>query len=105
MATKLAEGVPSWMRRGSHARTQLDVARFTRSVEEGATCEVLCCTSTEAVDGGYFRMSREGVLEQIPSSGESYDEEKARRLWEMSLQPPQSPATIVHRHLLEGAEQ
>ena len=79
MATKLAEGVPSWMRRGSHARTQLDVARFTRSVEEGATCEVLCCTSTEAVDGGYFRMSREGVLEQIPSSAESYDEEKALR--------------------------
>merc|ERR1719379_916902 len=73
----------------------IGLVSFTRSVEEGATCEVLCALPEEAVDGGYHRMSREGLLEQIPSSAESYDEDTARRLWEMSAKLTGSPASLA----------
>ena len=60
------------------------LVRFTRTVEDGARCEVLCATSPSAADGGYYELTAEGELAATRSSDESYDVAKARRLWELS---------------------
>jgi len=59
---------------------------FTRTIEDGALAEVLVATSRDAVDGGYHRLSRDGHLEVVQSSEESRDVDKARRLWEFSVE-------------------
>ena len=72
----------------------------TRSIDEGATCCVLCATSADCVDGGYHRTTKEGVLEALPSSTESYDEAKAKRLWEMSTRLTESHGSVADLHSL-----
>ncbi|KAL7529739.1 hypothetical protein ACHAWF_003095 [Thalassiosira exigua] len=62
----------------------IGMVKFTRTIDEGATAEVLCATSDECVDGGYHRLTEEGALEAIKSSAESYDKDKARELWKIS---------------------
>ncbi len=63
----------------------IGVVDFTRTIEDGATCEVLVATAADAVDGGYHRLSRDGpFLELIQPSEEARDVAKARRLWEIS---------------------
>ena len=61
---------------------------FTRSIEEGATCQLLVATSADAVDGGYHRLNRElhSSLEVIMPSEEARDTAKAERLWELSAE-------------------
>jgi light-dependent protochlorophyllide reductase len=59
----------------------------TRSPEDGAEVIVQTCTSPIAAKGGeYFERPR-GIetIKPLISSGESYDEAKAKALWEMSL--------------------
>jgi light-dependent protochlorophyllide reductase len=59
--------------------------RVTRSVEDGATCEVRCAIDPSAQEGGaYFELTREGQFEAIRSSEVSYDEAKQAKLWEIS---------------------
>jgi hypothetical protein len=61
------------------------LVNFTRTIEEGATCEVLVSTAPDAAEGGYHRLSRHGpFLELIQPSEEARNENLARRLWEMS---------------------
>ena len=65
----------------------LGVVRFTRSVDDGATATVRCATdSAAAAGGGYFEFTRHGSFRELASSEESYDEDKARRLWELSAE-------------------
>ena len=61
------------------------LVNFTRTIEEGATCEVLVSTAPDAAEGGYHRLSRHGpFLELVQPSEEARNEDLARRLWEMS---------------------
>ena len=61
------------------------LVNFTRTIEEGATCEVLVSTAPDAAEGGYHRLSRHGpFLELVQPSEEALNEDLARRLWEMS---------------------
>jgi len=61
------------------------VVRVTRSLQDGAECEVKCAVDPAADKGGeYFELTREGKFQAHRSSDVSYDEEKQRRLWEAS---------------------
>eukprot|EP00967_Tisochrysis_lutea_P053801 scaffold67068_cov25-Tisochrysis_lutea.AAC.2 len=65
---------------------RLGLVKFTRTVNEGATCVVLCSTAAAASKGGgYFELSADGT-EIVPAatSDEGRDEVKAKRLWELS---------------------
>ena len=56
-------------------------------VDDGATVTVLCATDAVAGTGGqYFEYTRSGVFRAHASSEESYDELKAKRLWEVSAE-------------------
>jgi len=60
------------------------LVRFTRTVEQGATCIVLCVTAA-ADGGGYFELSADGDdIVPAAASAESKDQAKAERLWELS---------------------
>ena len=54
----------------------------------------MCATSDDAVDGGYHRLSRDGRLEVIESSEESYDEAKAKKLWSISAKLTASQGSV-----------
>jgi len=61
--------------------------RVTRSIDDGAWCEVMCAVDPKAQPGGkYFELTREGVLQDVSSSDESYDIEQQQRLWEISAE-------------------
>lgn len=61
------------------------VLRVTRSLQDGAECEVKCAVDPAAEKGGeYFELTRDGEFRAHRSSDVSYDEEKQRRLWEES---------------------
>lgn len=63
----------------------IGLVSFTRTVDDGAHCIVLCATSGAAVDGGYHQLERDGVtLTAVESSTESCDEAKAKALWTLS---------------------
>ena len=76
---------------GPLAKSFLNV---TRTIDEGAACIVMCATSDDAVDGGYHRLSRDGRLEVIESSEESYDEAKAKKLWSISAKLTASQGSV-----------
>ena len=78
----------------------IGLVNFTRTIEEGATVEVLCATSDECVDGGYHRLTKEGQLEVISSSEESYDEATAKKLWLMSTRLTESHGSVADLHSL-----
>ena len=69
----------------------IGLVKFTRTVEQGASCEYLAATSEEAESGKYYELvvaegtaGGEGGGEKLrthASSLESYDEEKAKALW------------------------
>lgn len=59
---------------------------ITRTVEEGAMCEVLCAVSHEAESGGhYFEYTRKSEFRAKDSSLESYKEELQDKLWQASV--------------------
>lgn len=63
----------------------MGIVKFTRTVDDGATVSVLCATDAVAATGGkYFEYTRSGVFRAHSSSEESYDEVKAKTLWEVS---------------------
>ena len=76
------------------------LVNFTRTVDEGATAYVLCATSDDCVDGGYHQLTKEGSLEAIPSSEESYDEAKAKKLWQLSSRLTESQGSVADLHSL-----
>ena len=50
----------------------LGVVKFTRSIDDGARCVVLCATDAKAASGGeYFEFTREGVFQTHASSDET----------------------------------
>ena len=61
---------------------------FAQSAEAGALPTLYAATSTDAESGGYYGpggfMNMRGTPEKQNSSKESYDEDDARRLWEVS---------------------
>jgi len=59
--------------------------RITRSRDDGAECQIRCAVDAMASHGGeYFEFTRDGEFRAIKSSEISYDEAKAKRLWEVS---------------------
>lgn len=66
---------------------RVGLVRFTRSIDDGAEATVRCATDSLATKGGeYFEYTKEGVFRAQPSSVESYDEDKAKALWERSAE-------------------
>ncbi|KAG7347799.1 short chain dehydrogenase [Nitzschia inconspicua] len=61
---------------------------ITRSPDEGAEALFQVCTSDIASKGGeYFQLPKgKDVIEAIPSSAESMDENKAKQLWNISIE-------------------
>lgn len=78
----------------------IGLVNFTRTIEEGATAEVLCATSDECIDGAYHQLTKEGKLEAIKSSEESYDEAKAKKLWQLSTRLTESHGSVADLHSL-----
>jgi NAD(P)-dependent dehydrogenase (short-subunit alcohol dehydrogenase family) len=78
----------------------IGLVNFTRTIDEGAAVAVLCATSDVCADGGYHRLTKEGALELIQSSEESYDEAKAKKLWQMSTRLTESHGSVADLHSL-----
>ena len=71
------------------------IVKFTKTVDQGAACCVLCATSVDAVDGGYHQLGDDGKLVAIDSSEESYDEALAKKLWAVSSRLTESHGSVA----------
>lgn len=86
--TELGRHYPAWAR-ALLAVLRPVLLRWVNSAESGAWPQELAATHPDVQGGQYFGPSRReisGKAKQVDSSSESKDPEKARRLWDLSIE-------------------
>lgn len=86
--TELGRHYPAWAR-ALLAVLRPVLLRWVNSAESGAWPQELAATHPDVQGGQYFGPSRReisGKARQVDSSSESKDPEKARRLWDLSIE-------------------